>query len=246
MTPLLPTELSLLPVPTWHLFADANLLARQATSDILKTAAESIKSKGSFHIVLAGGTTPKHIYKQLAQSDADWQHWHIYLGDERCLRTDDPERNSVMAKQCLVQDVSIPESQIHFMPSELGPEAAAQAYQETLSHLESFDMVLLGMGEDGHTASLFPGHVHNTEQLVHPVFNAPKAPSERVSLSSACLSNNANLLIFITGQSKHERVIDWISGVSMPVTTVKSNQNAAVYCDHAAWIGKAINQIKTA
>lgn len=224
--------------PAWRLFSDATLLAEQATKDILSAAQDAIQNKGSFHIVLAGGTTPKHVYKQLAGSNTDWQHWHIYLGDERCLPADDAERNSVMAQECLLQHVSIPESQIYFMPSELGPEKAAEAYQETLSSLDSFDMVLLGMGEDGHTASLFPGHVHDLKQLVHPVFNAPKAPPERVSLSSACLSNNANLLIFITGQSKHERVIDWISDVSMPITTIKTNKNAAVYCDYAAWLGE--------
>lgn len=222
--------------PKWQLFADANVLAEQATQDILTAAAAAIESKGSFHIVLAGGTTPKHVYKQLALSPSDWQNWHIYLGDERCLPVDDPERNSVMVKQCLLQDVSIPESQVHFMPAELGPEHAAAAYQQVLSDLKEFDMVLLGIGEDGHTASLFPGHLHDLEQAVHPVFNAPKAPPERVSLSSACLSNNANLLIFITGESKHDRVIDWISDVPMPVNLIKSNKKAAVYCDHTAWL----------
>lgn len=223
--------------PAWTLFKDANLLAEQATQDILNAATAAIQSKGSFHIVLAGGTTPKHVYKQLSASNSDWQHWHIYLGDERCLAIDEPERNSVMADECLLQNVSIPKAQIHFIPAELGPEQAAAAYEDTLSRVDTFDMVLLGMGEDGHTASLFPSHHHEQDQLAHPVFNAPKAPPERVSLSSVCLSNNANLLIFITGQSKHDRVIDWISGVSMPVTTIKSNKKAAVYCDHAAWLG---------
>jgi len=223
--------------PTWQLFKDADLLAEQATQDILSAAALAIKNKGEFHIVLAGGTTPKQVYKLLSQAQSDWQHWHIYLGDERCLAIDDAERNSVMADQCLLQDVSIPQQQTHFMPSELGPEKAAAAYQEIVSGVE-FDMVLLGIGEDGHTASLFPGHIHDQEQLVHPVFNAPKPPPERVSLSSACLSNNANLLIFITGHSKHDRVLDWISGVSMPVTTIKSKNKAAVYCDYAAWLGE--------
>ncbi|MGB1310375.1 MAG: 6-phosphogluconolactonase, partial [Leucothrix sp.] len=147
------------------------------------------------------------------------------------------ERNSVMAVQCLLQNVAIPESQTHFIPSELGPEKAATAYQKTLSSIAEFDMVLLGMGEDGHTASLFPGHVNDLKQMVHPVLNAPKPPPERVSLSSACLSNNAHLLIFITGQSKHNRVMDWISGQTLPVTTITSNNKAAVYCDHAAWLG---------
>ena len=224
--------------PKWQLFKDANLLAEQAAQDILDAAGQAIEKKGAFHIVLAGGTTPKQVYKLLAEAHSDWQHWHIYLGDERCLPADNPERNSVMAQECLLHKVSIPVTQTHFIPSELGPDKAAAAYQDTLVKVSQFDMVLLGIGEDGHTASLFPGHIHDEKQLVHPVFNAPKPPPERVSLSSDCLSNNANLLIFITGQSKHERVLDWVSNVSMPVTTIKSKNKAAVYCDYAAWLGE--------
>jgi 6-phosphogluconolactonase len=223
--------------PDWQLFSDAEQLARQATDDILKAADEAIKARGAFHIVLAGGTTPKVIYRLLAKSHSDWQHWHLYLGDERCLPVDDAERNSVMIEECLLSSVAIPAAQVHFMPSELGPQAAAAQYQNTISQVDCFDMVLLGMGEDGHTASLFPGHIHDEQQLVHPVLNAPKPPPERVSLSSACLSNNVQLLILITGQSKHPRVIDWISGKPMPVSAISSKQQAAVYCDHAAWLG---------
>ena len=223
--------------PAWQLFPNTTELAEQATQDILNTAKAAISAKGAFHIVLAGGTTPKHVYQQLAESSSTWENWHIYLGDERCLPATDPERNSVMAQDCFLNKVSIPQSQVHFMQSELGAQEAANAYSELLSNIERFDMVLLGMGEDGHTASLFPGHVHNLEETVHAVSNAPKAPAERVSLSSACLSNNDFLLIFITGQSKHERVIDWISGVSMPVNSITSKKKAAVYCDHTAWLG---------
>lgn len=223
--------------PDWQLFADAEQLAQQATDDILKAAADAIETRGAFHIVLAGGTTPKVIYRLLAKANSDWQHWHLYLGDERCLPTEDAERNSVMVEECLLSSVAIPSDQVHFMPSELGPHEAATQYQATISKVECFDMVLLGMGEDGHTASLFPGHIHDEQQLVHPVLNAPKPPPERVSLSSACLSNNVHLLILITGTSKHPRVIDWISGKPMPVSRITSKQNAAVYCDHAAWLG---------
>lgn len=224
--------------PTWKLFSDSTQLANTATQVILDAAATSIKDTGSFHIVLAGGTTPKHIYQQLADSQSEWSNWHIYIGDERCLPADDPERNSVMVTTCLLDKVDIPTANIHFIPAELGSVEAATAYQQTLSNVAEFDMVLLGMGEDGHTASLFPGHHHDLTQSVHPVSNAPKAPPERVSLSSACLSNNANLMIFITGSGKHPRVIDWISGVSMPVKSISSNKQAAVYCDHAAWLGE--------
>jgi len=223
--------------PDWQLFADAEQLAQQATDDILKAAADAIEKRGAFHIVLAGGTTPKVIYRLLAKASSDWQHWHLYLGDERCLPVNDAERNSVMVEECLLSSVAIPSEQVHFVPSELGPHEAATQYQNTIGGVECFDMVLLGMGEDGHTASLFPGHIHDETQLVHPVLNAPKPPPERVSLSSACLSNNVQLLILITGQSKHPRVIDWISGKPMPVSGITSKHNAAVYCDHAAWLG---------
>jgi 6-phosphogluconolactonase len=223
--------------PSWHLFKTAEQLAEQATQDILKAAETAIAENGAFHIVLAGGTTPKVIYKLLAEAGSDWQHWHIYLGDERCLASDDPERNSIMATECLLNHVSIPQSQVHFMQTELGSEAAAELYRKTLDNVSSFDMVLLGMGEDGHTASLFPGHVHDLTDTVHAVSNSPKPPADRVSLSSATLSNNAAILILITGKSKHDRVIDWVSGVDMPITSITSNKSAAVYCDKAAWVG---------
>lgn len=223
--------------PTWQLFDTAITLAEQATQDILNAAKESIQRRGAFHIVLAGGTTPKVIYRLLANAQSDWQHWHIYLGDERCLPVDDSERNSVMAEECLLSKVPIPEQHIHFIPSELGPHEAARNYNETLQQVDQFDMVLLGMGEDGHTASLFPGHLHPDNLLALPVLNAPKPPAERVSLSSACLSNNVHILILITGKSKHSRVLDWISGVEMPITMVTTNNQAKVYCDREAWAG---------
>lgn len=223
--------------PTWQLFDTATTLAEQATQDILNAAADAIKNRGAFHIVLAGGTTPKVIYRLLANTQSDWQHWHIYLGDERCLPVEDPERNSIMANECLLEKVSIPKQQIHFIPSESGPFEAAKAYSEVLKQVEQFDMVLLGMGEDGHTASLFPGHIHPDNALALPVLNAPKPPAERVSLSSACLSNNIQILILITGQSKHPRVLDWISGVDMPITKITTTNQAKVYCDREAWTG---------
>lgn len=225
--------------PTWQLFDSAAVLAEQATQDILKAAESAIKARGAFHLVLAGGTTPKVIYRLLAKASSDWKHWHIYLGDERCLAPDDSERNSVMATECLLQDVAIPSEQVHFIPSELGPDEAAAAYDKILQDVKQFDMVLLGMGEDGHTASLFPGHVHPDGPLALPVLNAPKPPPERVSLSSACLSNNDQILILITGTSKHDRVLDWISGVDMPITKITTNNQASVYCDKEAWTGDA-------
>ncbi|PWQ98646.1 6-phosphogluconolactonase [Leucothrix pacifica] len=225
--------------PVWQLFDNATVLAEQATQDILNAAESAISQRGAFHLVLAGGTTPKVIYRLLAKTDSDWQHWHVYLGDERCLSPDDAERNSVMASECLLNDVSIPDSQVHFIPSELGSDAAAAAYDKVLQNVGQFDMVLLGMGEDGHTASLFPGHIYPEGPLALPVLNAPKPPPERVSLSSACLSNNDQILILITGQSKHDRVLDWISGVDMPITNITTNNQASVYCDKEAWTGDA-------
>jgi len=223
--------------PIWQLFPNAQQLAQQAAKDILQAAEKAIAKHGAFHIVLAGGTTPKAIYKLLSQASSDWQHWHIYLGDERCLPIEHPERNSVMIQRCLLHAAPILAKNIHFIPAEQGPIAAAAAYQETIKPVTRFDMVLLGMGEDGHTASLFPGNVHNRTQLVHPVLNSPKPPAERVSLSSGCLSNNEQILILITGRSKHLRILDWISGINMPVTAITSCHQASVYCDKAAWAG---------
>jgi len=149
--------------------------------------------------VLAGGSTPHNVYQVLKKSNQKWQYWHIYFGDERCLPADDPERNSKMARDAWLDHVPIPRDQIHTIPAEMGPNLAAAAYEKIIVNAPVFDLVLLGLGEDGHTASLFPvnewGENSDAENVL-PVINSQKSPAERVSLSANRLSK-AKCVIFM-------------------------------------------------
>ncbi len=211
-----------------------SLVAQHSYQIILEAAEKAIKERGKFRIVLAGGTTPERIYKMLTTAKCDWQSWEIFLGDERCLPESSSERNSQMAMQTWLNDIEIPAENIHFIPSELGSELAAKKYAETIKSKMPFDLVLLGMGEDGHTASLFPGHIHNDEELVHAVHNAPKPPADRVSLSASSLSNSDQVLIIITGAGKQESVEAWNDGELLPIAKISALKTLIVILDHDA------------
>ncbi len=201
-------------------YDDMQNVAGAAVAKILNAATSAISERGRFHIVLAGGTTPKLAYQSLANTAADWRCWHIYYGDERALPADDPARNSVMAQQAWLDHVTIPPDQIHPIPAELGVVAGAAAYRAVIAEAIPFDMVLLGMGEDGHTASLFPGHRHNEEELVHTVDHAPKPPSGRISLSCSSLAATRQLVFMVTGESKQVALQQWASGDELPVASI--------------------------
>lgn len=104
----------------WQVMDDADTVAGAAYESILDSAEEAITLRGRFRIVLAGGSTPLQVYRMLADAHAEWPGWEIYYGDERCLPRDDPERNSLMAKQAWLSKVDIPASQVHMMPAERG------------------------------------------------------------------------------------------------------------------------------
>lgn len=218
----------------WLVLDTADDVARKGLALILDIALRSIEEKDEFHIVLAGGTTPKNIYKLLAKEACDWKKWHFYIGDERCLPLNDPERNSEMVRTNLFEHIDLPDANIHFIPAELEAEQAAKAYAAEIAKVTSFDLVMLGMGEDGHTASLFPGHTNSTHELVHAVHNSPKPPSDRVSMSANLLSQNNNLMLLITGKSKQEAIQQWLQGIELPITTIKSLGEKFVLLDKAA------------
>lgn len=221
--------------PEWVRFDSAGQVAQAACQRILKIAREAITARGRFRLVLAGGATPQQTYRLLAGAEADWSHWHLYFGDERCLPPTNPERNSRMAEQAWTGRADIPPSQIHPIPAELGPEQGAANYGRLISGVLPFDLVLLGMGEDGHTASLFPGHSHPAGSAVVAVHDAPKPPPERVSLSAATLGNCRHLLYLITGAGKRQAVTAWRKGESLPISRVEPMGSGEILIDNAAW-----------
>ncbi|MEC4748203.1 6-phosphogluconolactonase [Methylomicrobium sp. Wu6] len=215
----------------WRIFATAEQVAEAACEQILTAAKEAIAERGHFKLVLAGGTTPEKVYRLLGKAEADWSKWYIYYGDERCLPADDSDRNSIIAENSLLAEAPIPGGQIFTIPAELGPEAGALQYRRIVAEALPFDMVLLGMGEDGHTASLFPGHVHNQDELTHAVYNSPKPPPERVSVSAKALSDTRQLIFLITGKNKQEPVKQWREGRDLPVATIEPQNPVDIYID---------------
>ncbi len=209
-------------------------VAERAAELVLAAAGAAIRRRGAFRLVLAGGTTPAACYARLSAARADWDCWHVYFGDERCLAPGDPERNSAMAAARLTDRVPIPPRQVHPIPAELGAQAAAAAYEETIRDALPFDLVLLGMGEDGHTASLFPGQHHPDGSLVVPVHGAPKPPAERVSLSARALASSRSILVLVTGAGKRQALRRWREGADLPVARVAAGEDALLLVDQAA------------
>lgn len=214
----------------WFAFDNQQDLNAAAVSRILESAESAIASRGRFLLVLAGGNTPKNIYTLLRSAQADWQNWHIYYNDDRCLPVDHPERNSLMAHDAWLKHVAIPPSQIHDIPTELGPVEGAKAYAQILQGVGDFDLVLLGLGEDGHTASLFPGKPSDGSVDAFPVFDAPKPPPERVTISAARLSKTREVLFLVTGAGKQEPVDNWRKGEAIPATLITPKNGVNVYC----------------
>jgi 6-phosphogluconolactonase len=218
----------------WHVFEDAEAVAAQTAQRILRAAALAIGERGRFRLVLAGGRTPEAAYRMLVDADTDWSRWEIYFGDERCLPADHAERNSLMAERAWLDSVAIPADNLHPIPAELGAEAAAEAYRTVVNDALPFDLVLLGIGEDGHTASLFPGQQHRADELVHAVHNAPKAPPDRVSLSARALSEAREVLVLATGAAKQAAIRGWRSGEQLPIATIGQPACIDVLLDRAA------------
>jgi len=217
----------------WHPFQSLNELERAATQAILNAARAAIASRGAFHLVLAGGSTPRNVYQLLRAAQATWNAWHIYFGDERCLPPQHTERNSRMAQDAWLNHVAIPPQHIHIIPAELGAETAAENYARQLANVDEFDLVLLGLGEDGHTASLFPGHNWNGASAL-AVHNAPKPPPDRVSLSAARLSRARAVLFLVGGASKQQAVNAWRNGQPLPAAAISPVSGVDVYLDNAS------------
>ncbi|MEO6689226.1 MAG: 6-phosphogluconolactonase [Dokdonella sp.] len=208
----------------WLPVADTRGMQRIARERILAAAAEAILARGCFRIVLSGGSTPRRTFLSLRDSDTDWSRWQVFFGDERCLSIDDPERNSRMARDAWLDHVAIPSECIHAIPAEFGADAAARAYADVLRDVGDFDLVILGLGEDGHTASLFPDHDWGTAPDAPDtlsVQDAPKPPAQRVTLSAARLARARAVLFLVEGESKHAAIARWRAGENIPARAVR-------------------------
>ena len=181
-------------------FASAEEVAEAAAREI----AEAVRG-GARTIVLTGGTSPTRTYELLAELDVEWGRVSILFGDERCVPPLDPESNYRVAKETLLDRVN--PATVYRIPGELGPDEGADAYAEVVANTAPLDVVLLGVGEDGHVNSLFPGHpALKSEALTLGIHDSPKPPPERVTMTFEAIRDAGRVLIIATGAGKAQAV----------------------------------------
>ena len=205
---------------TWHSYTTPELAAQAAANRIAEIIEQTLQNNALCHIALPGGNTPIKCFYYLSQKAIDWDKTHWYLGDERCLPVGHAERNDTMIQEYLWMPISAPKKTIHRLPAELGPESAAKIYAANMNNTQ-LDIAFLGLGEDGHTASLFPNNaaLKNTASVV-PVFDAPKAPAERVSLSVSTLQQAKHRIVLTAGAGKKLAIEQIKAGVKLPISRI--------------------------
>lgn len=204
--------------------------AEAALELVLQAAVNAVEQRGRFVLALSGGSTPRKLYELLAQQDIDWAHWHLIYGDERCLPDGDTERTSTLVEQSWLNLVSFPRDNHHIPPVTLGAQAAAFQYSDTIANLLPIDVALQGMGEDGHTASLFPGQRH-PDSLVVPIYDSPKPPPERISLGYQVLCNAYTVCFLVTGAGKRPTLERWLAGEELPVARIHGQETTVLITD---------------
>lgn len=194
--------------PTINIYPDRAALTDAAAQHILQHAQTAIAARGHFHLVLAGGSTPKPVYEQLVNAPLDWSKVSFYWGDERCVPPDHADSNYRMAHAALLQHIEARAAGIYRMRGELPPEDAAADYEATLKTAlgdNPFDLVLLGMGNDAHTASLFPHTAALTVTDRACVANkVEKLSTWRLTLTAPTLNAARHISFLITGADKAE------------------------------------------
>lgn len=214
--------------PIVQVFQDLDTLSRVAAERFAAIATEAVETRGRFIVALCGGGTPQTLYRLLAQlpyrDRLPCAQTHFFWGDERCVPPDHSENNYGQVQLALLSRLAIPPENIHRVKGELEPALAAQEYAAELRHLARgdeglawprFDLVLLGMGSDGHTASLFPGPVTAAE-LYQPTLAVTAhyqgRPANRVTLTPSVFNSARNILFLVTGADKAEALAAVLTG----------------------------------
>ncbi|HET7833190.1 MAG TPA: 6-phosphogluconolactonase [Gallionella sp.] len=202
-------------------YDDLEDLSAAVAQRIAQIGAWALGEHGMFRIALAGGDTPRRCYELLQGASIDWKRVEVYFGDERCLPRGDVGRNDRMAYDTLLGHIGVSPANVHAIQAERGARIAAQEYAALLREVLPLDLVLLGVGEDGHTASLFPANpATEQDEIAVPVFNAPKFPPERVSLGMNTLNAARNKLFLVSGAAKRTALRQIAQGMALPAGRV--------------------------
>lgn len=206
----------------FKVYKNPEAVAQAAASYLFQQIKKCVDKKGKCHLVLPGGSTPARCLELLAEKPLPWQSIHWYPGDERCYPIGHAERNDTMIKDKLFSQNKKASQNLHAIPAELGAEQGAENYAALLDTIGNIDIVVLGMGEDGHTASLFPGNIAlKNQRSAVAVYDAPKSPAKRVSIGLTTLKNASECIVIATGDNKREALEKLKAGVALPVAMVE-------------------------
>ena len=204
--------------PELRIFKNLEELSHAAAHLFIEQTAQAVAQRNRFLVALNGGSTPSRLFQLLAtdhDKEVDWSNVHVFWGDERCVPADDPGSSYGQARDLLLNHVPIPDSHIHRIRGELGPAEASKEYSIRLQEFASpplqwprFDLVYLGMGEDGHTASLFPGSLVDVSEPTMPVTaHYQDRPANRVTLTPVVF-NDARMIAFIAAGGKKAETLE--------------------------------------
>ena len=245
-----------------RIFDDPEAVARAAAEQFARLSKESVAERGTFSVALSGGTTPRRVYELLASDElrgrVPWKAVHVFFGDERTVPPDHAESNYRMANEALLSRVNLPAENVHRIEG-LGDAAAnAGAYESVMrgyfgdAQWPRFDLIFLGMGDDGHTASLFPGTAALEESRAWVAQNwVEKFSTWRITLTAPAINNAGRVLFLVTGASKAERLNEVVKGERdpsrLPSQMIRPREGAVEwYVDRAAaakLVGNAPNSV---
>lgn len=222
---------------------DAEAACRRVANLLASNIADARQLGHDVHVALAGGSTPRRAYQLLADMEGSWDHVHLWLGDERCVPGDDPESNARMVQEEICDRARAEPPVLHRISHYERPDDAAWTYgQELIAAMGDepvFDFVLLGLGEDGHTASLFPGHPAAAAEVapVVAVRGAPKPPPDRISLTLPIFRRAKKTILLAAGGAKREPLDRVLAGdAAIPPGRLGAGLDEVV-CDVAAHPG---------
>jgi len=228
-------------------YSDLSTLIAGAADFVAESAAEAIAARGSFNTALSGGNTPRPVYQRLASVAIDWTRVHVFFGDERCVPPGDARSNYHMARAALLDHVAIPPENVHRMRGEDPPETAAEAYavelRNALGDGGRLDLVLLGLGHDGHTASLFPGlaAVTETRRTVMAAY-VEFVGMWRLTLTPPIINAARRVMFLVDGGDKAEVLHRVLQGLRQPVVlpaqAIRPSEGPALWLLDAAAAAK--------
>ncbi len=233
-------------------FSTPPALVERAADLFIQSAAQSVQARGYFSVALSGGSTPRALYERLAEAEISWQNIHLFWGDERCVLPDHPDSNYRMTAESLLSRITIPPENIHRIQGELPPAQAAEVYEQELrtffGNSPRFDLVLLGIGDDGHTASLFPDSPALAESVrwaVAAEHTTPPPPLvSRVTLTFGVFNAARRVIFLVSGAGKAARLAEiQRGGDSLPAARIQpANGELLWLADVAAAAHLEINQ----